>query len=134
MRHLISTLAVTTTLAASALAVPGPADAAAKPHWRVTISANRVETTVGKKVVFTGKVGKAAAGKLVVLQERRAGGTTWGTQRNALIHRDGTYSTSDTPTTNKRRSYKRQGAEKQKDAAPIQKPQCCSFCEWLPAR
>src|SRR6266850_2915452 len=35
---------------------------------------------------------------------------------------------------NKRRCGKYQGTEEQKDPAPIEKPQCCSFCEWLPTR
>jgi hypothetical protein len=72
----------------------------------VTVKAGATEITLGKKVVFTGHVNKSAAGQLVVLQERTSGSTTWKDQHNALVHRDGHYATSDTPTVNKRRQYR----------------------------
>lgn len=104
MRIIIRLVAAATALTLGVLAVP--AAHAAKPHWRVTISASRTTTAVGHKVWLTGKVSKAAAGKLVVLQEKLGADRPWRNQRNALVHADGTYKTWDTPTANHRRHYR----------------------------
>ena len=104
VRTIIRTVAVATALAGAALALPSPAQAA-KPPWRVTIHANHATVTAGNKVWFHGKVAKSAAGKLVTLQERLSG-STWKTQRNALVHRDGTYTTYDAPRVNRRHAYR----------------------------
>ena len=106
MRQVTCAVAVATALAGAAVLVPGPAQAAHRPAWHVTIKASATEVIVGKKVVFTGKVNRSAAGKLVVLQERANAGATWKSQGNALVHRDGQYQTSDKPTVNKRRQYR----------------------------
>lgn len=105
MRTTIRTVAVATALAATALTFPSPAQAA-KPHWPVTIHANKTTVTAGQKTWFHGKVAKAASGKLVTLQERLSGSTVWKNQRNALVHRDGTYATYDAPTVNRRHYYR----------------------------
>ena len=104
LRTIIRTVAVATALAGAALTLPSPAQAA-KPHWRVTIHANHATVTAGSKVWFHGRVAKSAAGKLVTLQERLPG-STWKYQRNALVHRDGTYTTYDVPTVNRRHAYR----------------------------
>jgi|tagenome__1003787_1003787.scaffolds.fasta_scaffold20978011_4 hypothetical protein len=106
MRALTCPVAVVIALAGAAVAVPGPAQAAHRPPWHVTIKASKTEVTVGKKVLFVGHVNKSAAGKLVILQERANVDATWKNQRNALVHRDGDYKTHDTPTLNKRRQYR----------------------------
>jgi hypothetical protein len=106
MRNMIRTVAAAVALAGAAVAVPGTAQAANRPAWHVTIKASTTEVTLGKKVVFTGKVNRSGAGKLVVLQERANADTTWKNQRNALVHRDGHYQTFDKPTVNKRRQYR----------------------------
>ena len=106
MRTLIRTVAAATALALGALAVPG-AHAVAKPRpWTVTIHANTTALTLGHKVWLTGKVGKAAAGKLVILQEQFAPDKPWKTQRNARVRADGRYTTWDKPTQNHRRLYR----------------------------
>jgi hypothetical protein len=107
MRTVIRLAALATALAGALVAVPGPTQAAApRPPWHVTVHAGGTVLTLGQHVVFTGHVGAAAAGRLVVLQERGGAGTPWTSQRNALVHRDGDYRTSDTPTVNKRRQYR----------------------------
>ena len=99
-------------LAASAVAVTGvtlasgPADAATRPAWRVTLDATSTSVTLGHKVRMEGHVSKAAAGLLVALQERGAPGRPWRDQRQARVRADGTYTTYDVPTTNVRRSYR----------------------------
>jgi hypothetical protein len=105
MRTIIRTVAVAIALGGAALTVPGPAQAA-KPHWTVSIHANKATVTAGKKAWFHGKVARAAAGKLVTLQERLAGSTAWKDQRDALVRRDGTYTTYDAPTVNRRHFYR----------------------------
>jgi hypothetical protein len=105
MRTLIRALAVGTALAGASVAVSGPAQAANRPPWHVTIKASATDVTLGKRVVFTGHVSKSAAGELVILQERPNADAKWKNQRNALVHRDGHYKTYDKPTVNKRRLY-----------------------------
>jgi hypothetical protein len=106
MNAIIRVAVLATALAGAAATVPGPASAAPRPAWHVTVTARATTITLGKKVVLTGHVNKSAAGRLVILQERASGSTTWKNQRNALVHRDGHYTTSDTPTVNKRRQYR----------------------------
>ena len=105
MRALIGAVAVA-TFAATSVAASAPAEAAHRPAWRVTVSANRTTLTLGQKVVLTGHVNKSAAGKLVVLQERHKSTAPWKDQANALVHRDGGYQISDRPTVNNRRWYR----------------------------
>jgi hypothetical protein len=100
----VVTVAVALTVAAT-LAPAGSADAA-RPHWRVKMKADRTTVQVGKKIHFTGKVSRAAAGRLVMLQEKVGPGHRWKNQRNAVVHRDGTYRTYDRPTVNRARSYR----------------------------
>jgi hypothetical protein len=130
MRIIIRTLATTTALTLGALAVP--AAHAAKPHWRVTISASRATTTVGHKVWLTGKVSKAAAGKLVVLQEKFAADRPWKNQRNALVHVDGSYKTWDTPTANHRRLYRVVMPATKKRAKGVSKSVAVKVYGWTP--
>jgi hypothetical protein len=106
MRTLIGAVAVATAVAGAVAAVPGPAQAAHRPPWHVSIKASTTEVTLGKRVTFTGHVNKSAAGRLVILQERPRADATWKNQRNALVHRDGDYNTFDKPTVNKRRLYR----------------------------
>lgn len=106
MRTLIGAVAVATAVAGAVAAVPGQAQAAHRPPWHVTIKAGTTEVTLGKRVTFTGHVNKSAAGGLVVLQERPNADAEWKNQRNALVHRDGRYTTFDKPTVNKRRLYR----------------------------
>jgi hypothetical protein len=106
MRRLTGAVVAVTAMAGAAVAVPGPADAAHRPRWHVTIKASTTEVTHGNRVVFTGHVNKSAAGKLVILQERPNADATWKYQRNALVHRDGHYKTYDRPSVNKRRLYR----------------------------
>jgi hypothetical protein len=106
MRTVIRIVALAIVAAGAATAVPGPAQAAHRPAWHVSIKASTTQVTVGRKVVFTGHVSKAAAGRLVVLQERHSVDGPWRNQRNALVRRDGDYRTYDEPRLNKRRSYR----------------------------
>lgn len=106
MRTLIGAVVTATVVAGAVTAVSGPAEAAHRPPWRVTIKASTTEVTLGKRVVFTGHVNKSAAGRLVILQERPDADAMWKNQRNALVHRDGHYSTYDKPTVNKSRLYR----------------------------
>ena len=62
--------------------------------------------TLGQKVHLSGKVGKAAAGHLVKLYERPSADVPWRYQRNALVHRDGHYTTYDKPSVNSPRWYR----------------------------
>jgi hypothetical protein len=130
MRIIIRTVATATALTLGALAVP--AAHAAKPHWRVTISASRTTTTVGHKVWLTGKVSKAAAGKLVVLQEKFAADRPWRDQRNALVHVDGSYKTWDTPTANHRRLYRVVMPATKKRAKGVSKSVAVKVYAWTP--
>jgi hypothetical protein len=106
--------AAATAVAGLALSATGPAQAAwaaqHQPHktpWHVTIKADRTTMSLGQNVRFTGKVSKAASGGLVKLYERgAAGGRPWRYQRNALVHRDGTYKVADKPTVNAARDYR----------------------------
>jgi hypothetical protein len=61
--------------------------------------------TLGSKVHLHGHVSKAAAGLLVTLQEKIAG-KRWHDQRQARVHKDGTYTTYDVPTRNTSRLYR----------------------------
>lgn len=107
MRTLISSVAVASAVAGLALSVPGSAQAAGhRTPWQVTIKADKTTMQLGKKVWFTGKVNKSAAGKLVRLYERTQSGKKWRFQRNALVHKNGHYTTWDKPTANTRRSYR----------------------------
>jgi hypothetical protein len=106
MRTLVSGVAVASAVAGIALGAPGPAQAAGRTPWHVTVHANKTTVTLGHKVWFTGKVGKAASGRLVGLYERHSDDQPWHYQRNALVHRDGTYTTSDRPTRNNQRQYR----------------------------
>jgi hypothetical protein len=98
-----------TGLAVAGLVLGGPGPAQAKPHrtpWHVTIVAAKTTVTLGKKVHLTGKVAKSAAGGLVRLYERASADRPWRYQRNALVHRDGHYTTFDKPTVNSPRQYR----------------------------
>lgn len=106
MRRLIGALAVAALVAGAGTALSGPAQAAHRPAWRVTIKASSTEVTLGKRVHFTGHVNRSAAGRLVILQERANTDKPWKKQRDALVHRDGHYTTYDKPTVNKRRLYR----------------------------
>jgi hypothetical protein len=109
-RALLTAVAVASAAVGLALSEPGSAQAAHhqthKKPWHVTMKADRTEVTVGHKVRLTGKVGKAAAGGLVKLYERGSSGRPWKYQRNALVHRDGHYTTYDKPTVNSVRWYR----------------------------
>jgi hypothetical protein len=107
MRKLMLVVATATAVTGALSVVPGPAQAGnGRPAWHVSIAASTTTGTIGKKVRITGKVAAAAAGKLVVLQERPNADATWRNQRNAVVHRDGTYRTFDTPTANRSRMYR----------------------------
>jgi hypothetical protein len=106
MRGVIAAVAAATALSGTLVAVSGPAEAAHRPAWHVTLHAKRTAITLGQRVVFTGHVNKSAAGKLVRLQERHRAGATWNDQANALVHKDGDFKVSDRPTVNNRRSYR----------------------------
>lgn len=107
MRTLIRVIAALgAATAGAAVVAPGPAQAAHRPPWHVSITADSTEVVLGQKVVLTGKVAKSAAGKLVLLQERPNADATWKYQRNAVVHRDGHYRTYDKPTVNKPRMYR----------------------------
>jgi hypothetical protein len=100
-------LAVASAVAGLVLGASGPAQA--KPHktpWHVTIAAAKTTVTLGKKVHLTGKVATSAAGGLVRLYERASADRPWRYQRNALVHRDGHYTTFDKPTVNSPRQYR----------------------------
>jgi len=103
---MIRSVAIAAALVATALIVPGPAQASSKPHWRVTVHANKATVTAGHKVWIHGKVARSAAGRLVRLQERLAVDQRWKNQRDALVRRDGTYTTYDAPTANRRHYYR----------------------------
>ncbi len=105
MRTLLRSVALAAALTATTLAVPGAAHAAKSP-WHVTIHANTTTVSVGHRVFLKGKVGQAAAGRLVTLQERYATDKPWKDQRNARVHADGSYTTYDRPTQNHRRLYR----------------------------
>lgn len=102
----LAVLAVGSALGATAAALPASPAQAARSPWRVSIHADSPTVRVGTKVHLTGTVARAAAGRLVMLQERRAAGKPWRNQRNALVRRDGTYRTYDIPTDNHARSYR----------------------------
>lgn len=113
-RHRVRTaiigLAVALATAGLTLSLPGTAQAARHaPHkkpWHVTMTADKVEMTLGKTVHLRGKVAKSAAGGLVKLYERASAGEEWRYQRNALVHKDGHYATYDKPTVNSPRFYR----------------------------
>jgi hypothetical protein len=106
MRSTLRSFVVVVTLAVAATVAPAGSADAARPHWHVTLKADRTTAQVGKKIHFTGKVSRAAAGRRVVLQEKVAPGRPWKNQRNAVVRRDGTYHTYDRPTVNRARSYR----------------------------
>jgi hypothetical protein len=106
MRTMIGGGTIAVVVAGLALSVPGPAEAAGRTPWHVTIHPDRTTVTVGQKVWLTGRVAKAASGRLVRLYERSSTGQPWHYQRNALVHRDGSYTTYDKPTTNRQRQYR----------------------------
>jgi hypothetical protein len=106
MRTLISGVAVASAVAGLALSVPGPAQATGRAPWHVTVHASQTTVTLGHKVWLSGKVGKAASGRLVRLYERHSVDQPWHYQRNALVHKDGTYTTYDKPTQNNQRQYR----------------------------
>ena len=107
MPRMFGVVAAATAVAATALAAP-PAQAAqaARSHWHVSVHVARSTVTVGQKVRLTGKVSRAAAGRLVKLFERPSSTAPWRYQRNALVRRDGSYATYDKPTTNRQREYR----------------------------
>lgn len=106
MRSRLTSLAVVSAFAVAATLAPADSADAARPHWHVTMKADRTTVQVGKKIHFTGRVSRAAAGKLVVLQEKVGPGHRWKSRRNAVVRRDGTYRTYDRPTVNRARSYR----------------------------
>jgi hypothetical protein len=106
MPSTLRSLAVVAALALAATLAPAGSADAARPHWHVTLKADRTTAQVGKKIHFTGRVSRAAAGRLVVLQEKVTPGQPWKNQRNAVVRRDGTYHTYDRPTVNRARSYR----------------------------
>jgi hypothetical protein len=106
MPRMLRSLAAVTAVAAATVVLPASQASAARTPWRVTIKVDSAEVRVGTKVHITGKVGRAAAGKLVVLQEKGAPDRPWKNQRNALVRRDGTYRTYDEPTVNRARVYR----------------------------
>jgi hypothetical protein len=106
VRALVGGLAVASAVAGLAVSVPGPAQAASRTPWHVTIAVARTTVTLGQKVRITGRVDRAAAGRLVRLYERGSAGRRWRYQRNALVHRDGGYTTYDRPSVNRRRQYR----------------------------
>ncbi len=111
----MTAVAVRTTLAglaAGAVAltglalVPGAAQAAPKPAWRLSLTIDNRAVTAGHKVRMHGQVSRGSAGLLVMLQERATPDRPWSNQRQARVHADGTYTTYDVPTTNKSRQYR----------------------------
>jgi hypothetical protein len=113
MRSFMIAGAVASAVAGLAVSLPGTAQAtqhqahrAHKTPWHVSIKADKTTMTVGQKVRFTGKVSKSAAGGLVRLYERGNTGRPWRYQRNALVHKDGTYKVTDKPTMNAPRDYR----------------------------
>ena len=106
MRGMWGAVVATSLVSGAVVAVPGPADAAHRPAWHVTMKARSTTVTLGGKVVLTGRVNKSAAGRLVILQQRPRAGTKWKKQGDALVHRDGHYRVSDRPTVNNRRMYR----------------------------
>lgn len=106
MRTLVAGLAIAASVAGLAVSVSGPAQAASRTPWHVTIDAARTTVTLGQKVRITGTVNRAAAGHLVRLYERGSAGQRWRYQRNALVHRDGGYTTYDKPSVNRARQYR----------------------------
>jgi hypothetical protein len=106
MHRMLRSCAAVAAVALATVVVPAPQASAAGTPWRVTIKVDSTEVRVGTKVHITGKVGRAAAGKLVVLQEKAARDRPWKNQRNALVRRDGTYRTYDEPTVNRARLYR----------------------------
>lgn len=105
MRTIVRTVAAATALTLGVLTVPSAQAAKPKP-WKVSIHASTTSLTLGHKVWLTGKVGRSAAGRLVVLQEQFAPDKPWNTQRNARVRADGSYTTYDKPTQNHRRLYR----------------------------
>jgi hypothetical protein len=99
-------LTVAAALGTAAVVVPAAQAEAARTPWHVSLHADSTTGRVGSKVHLTGKVSRAAAGKLVVLQEKAAPDRPWRNQRNAVVHRDGSYRTYDIPTANKVRRYR----------------------------
>ena len=104
MRRMFGVVAAATAVAATTLAAP-PAHAG-RSHWRVSIHVARSTVEVGQKIRFTGKVSRAASGRLVKLYERASSDSSWHYQRNALVRRDGSYATYDRPTVNRQRQYR----------------------------
>jgi hypothetical protein len=81
---------------------------ASKSGWSSlnALKSDDTSVTVGDKVHLHGHVAKAAAGKLVKLQERANADKPWKDQRTARVHKDGTYTTYDVPTRNSSRFYR----------------------------
>jgi hypothetical protein len=105
MRRTITALAALAVVLAGAVLLPASAGAATRPPWRVTITSADTTVTLGAKVHLHGHVSKTAAGLLVTLQEKIAG-KPWRDQRQARVHKDGTYTTYDVPTRNSSRLYR----------------------------
>jgi hypothetical protein len=105
MRRTMSRLAASLVVLAATAWLPTGADAATRPQWKVTIRSAHTNVTLGSTVHLHGHVARAAAGRLVTLQERRPG-RPWRDQRQARVHHDGTYTTYDVPTRNTSRLYR----------------------------
>jgi hypothetical protein len=105
-----TTARITTSLTAAAL-VAGPVVLATTAHaapdrarppaaYTVTARTSTQAVTLGDGVVVTvrGKVTPRAAGKKVVLQERRKGTATWAVSSRSTIKRNGSYLLTDEPS------------------------------------
>jgi hypothetical protein len=131
MRTIIRTVAAATALTLGAFAVPNAHAAKLKP-WTVTIHPSTTSLTLGHKVWLTGKVGRAAAGKLVVLQEQFAPDKPWKTQRNARVRANGRYTTWDKPTQNHRRLYRVVMPATKRHAKGISESVIVDVYKWTP--
>lgn len=106
MRRTRTALATFLVVLAASAGTSTSAHAAIRTPWRVTIRSADTRLTLGDTVHLHGRVARAAAGLLVTLQERADPSRRWRDQRQARVHRDGTYRTYDVPTRNSSRLYR----------------------------
>lgn len=92
-------VAVVPMSVAATTSAHGAPESVRKPAaYTVTATVNTHDVTLGEDVVrVRGKVTPRAAGKKVVLQERRRGTRTWAVSARATIGRNGTYLLTDDP-------------------------------------
>lgn len=121
---LIATMVVVPMAVAATTTAHTAPDGARKPAaYTVTAEVNTQDVTLGEDVVTVrGKVTPRAAGKKIVLEQRRAGSRTWAVSSRSTIKRNGTYLLTDVPSAVGTRQYrvvKRRSDGVRKGTSPV---------------